>query len=75
MSTPTKPSLQDAAKRNAAIAPERVRQMQEVVKQLQDRGVLKPSKYGVQPALGGSQRGLAATQGIKTMNRVGGISS
>jgi hypothetical protein len=72
MSTPIKPTLEDAAKRNPAIAPERVRQMQEVVKQLQDRGVLKPSKYGIQPALGGAQRGFAATQGIKTMNRVGG---
>jgi len=52
MSTPTKPTPEEAAKRNAAIAPERVRQMQEVVKQLQDRGLLKPSKYGIQPALG-----------------------
>lgn len=70
MSTPTKPTLEDAAKRNPAIAPERVRQMQEVVKQLQDRGVLQPSKYGIQPALGGSQRGCAAAQGVKTMNRI-----
>lgn len=70
MNTPTKPTLEDAAKRNSSIAPERVRQMQEVVKQLQDRGVLQPSKYGIQPALGGSQRASATTQGVKTMNRI-----
>jgi len=70
MSTPTKPTLEEAASRNLAIAPERVRKMQEVVKQLQDRGVREPSKYRIQPALGGSQRAFAATQGVKTMNRI-----
>jgi len=69
MSSATKPTLEDAAKRNPCIAPERVRQMQAVVKRLQERGVLQASKYGIQPALGGSERGRAAAQGVKMMNR------
>ena len=65
-------TLEEAAQRNAAITPDRVRQMQDVVKQLQERGVLKPSKYGIQPALGGHQRGFATVQGLTMMNHVGG---
>ena len=70
MSIPTKPNLEDAAKRNHAIAPDRVRQMQAFLKQMQDRGVLKPSKYGIEPALGGANRSLTATQGTKICNRL-----
>lgn len=71
MSILTKLTLEVAAQRNPAVTPERVRQMQEIVKQLQDRGMLKPSKYGIQPALGRHRHGFAAAQGV-TMNRVGG---
>ena len=71
MSGATKPTLEDAAQRNSAIVPERVRKMQELVKLLQDRGVLKPSKYGIQPALGGDHRGFSTGRRLNTMNRVG----
>jgi hypothetical protein len=70
MSGMIKPTLDDAAKRNPAIAPERVRQMQAVVQQLQERGLLPTSKYSIQPALGGSQRGCAAAKGVQSMNRI-----
>jgi hypothetical protein len=46
--------------------------MQEVVKKLQDRGVLKPSKYGLQPGLSAPKSGVAASHGTRMMNRVGG---
>jgi len=69
MSTPTKPNLKDAAKRNPGITPARVRQMQEVVKQLQDRGVLQQSKYDLQAPLSGPRVGTTATHHIQTMNR------
>jgi hypothetical protein len=71
MNTPTKPTLEEAAQRNPAVSAERVRRMQEVVKQLQDRGLLKPAKYGIQPALGGQQRGYATIQALKMMNQIG----
>lgn len=71
MSTPTKPTLQEAASRNQAVKPERVQQMQEVVKRLQDRGLLQPSKYGLQPGLANSPHGAAAAHGTRMMNRVG----
>lgn len=70
MTTPTKPTLEEAANRNPAIAPDRVRQMQEVVKQLQERGVLKPSKYGIESGLTGAKGGLVSTQGTRMLNRV-----
>lgn len=70
MSTPTKPSLEDAAKRNPGIEPARVRKMQEVVKQLQDRGALLPSKYGLEPPLTGPKGALAAAHRTNTLNRV-----
>ena len=49
MTIPTKPTLDDSAKRNPAVAPDRVRRFQQVVKALQDRGVLQPSRYGLEP--------------------------
>lgn len=71
MTPPTKPTLEDSAKRNPAVTPVRVRQMQEVVKQLQDRGLLQPSKYGLEPGLAGPPRGISAAQGAShMMNRV-----
>jgi len=72
MSTTTKPILEETVKRNPAVIPERVRELQEVVKQLQDRGVLQPSRYGIQPALGGVKGGFPGSQGTKMMNRVDG---
>lgn len=69
MSTPTKPTLEDAAKRNPGIAPDRVREMQEVVKKLQDRGVLQPSKYGLEPPLTSPRGGMTAVQHTRSMNR------
>jgi hypothetical protein len=68
MSTPPKPTLVDAAKRNPAIVPHRVRQMQETVKKLQDRGMLQPPKYGLQPGLAGSASGISVARGTVTMN-------
>ena len=72
MSSTTNQTLEETAKRNPAVTPDRVREMQEVVKKLQERGVLQPSRYGILPALGGTKGSLAGAQGTKMMNRVGG---
>ncbi|MBS0195449.1 MAG: hypothetical protein JSR77_01700 [Planctomycetes bacterium] len=72
MSTTANQTLEETAKRNPAVMPDRVREMQEVVKKLQERGVLQPSRYAIQPALGGAKSSLAGAQGTKMMNRVGG---
>lgn len=65
-----KPSIDDSAKRNPGVTPERVQKMQEIVKTLQDRGVLAPSKYDLQPGLSAPKAGLAASNGLRMMNRV-----
>lgn len=70
MSTPTKPTLEDVSSRNQAVKPERVQQMQEAVKRLQDRGLLQPPKYGLQPGLAHVPHGTAAAHGTRMMNRV-----
>lgn len=70
MNTPVKPTLEEVAQRNPAIAPDRVRTMQEVVKRLQDRGVLKPSKYGIEPGLSGTKSGIVSAQGTRMQNRI-----
>lgn len=70
MTTPTKPTLQEAASRNQAVKPERVQQMLEAVKCLQARGLLKPSKYGLQPGLASSHHGTAAAHGTRIMTHV-----
>ena len=71
VTSPARPTLEEASKRNPAMVPERVRQMQQVVKQLQDRGVLNPPRYGIQPALGGAKGNLAAaSHSLKMANRV-----
>lgn len=72
MSTPTKPTLEELAKRNTAVSPDRVREMQAVLKKLQDLGVLKPPTYGIQPALGGHLTDVGSGQVLRTMNRVDG---
>jgi hypothetical protein len=69
MSNLTKPTLSEAAKRNPCVAPEKVRQMQLVVKQLEDRGVLQPSKYGIEAPLSGPKASLAPTRVIRAFNR------
>jgi len=72
MNPPAKPTLEESARRNPGVTADRVQKMQEVVKQLQDRGVLKPSKYGIQPGLTAPRAGMAASHGLRMMNRVGG---
>lgn len=72
MNPPVKPTLEESARRNPGVTSDRVQKMQEVVKQLQDRGVLKPSRYGIQPGLTAPRAGSAASQGLRMMNRVGG---
>ena len=67
MNTPAKPTLEESARRNPGVAPDRVRKMQDVVKQLQDRGVLKPSKYEIQPGLTASRSGLAAFHRVQSV--------
>jgi hypothetical protein len=71
MNTSAIPGLEDSARRNPKIKPERVRQMQEIVQRLQNCGLLKPPKYGIQPPFASDQRGTAAAQGVRTMNRIG----
>lgn len=70
MSTPTLPTLEEAAQRNPAVSAVRVKRMLEVVKQLQDRGLLMPAKYGIQPALGGQLRGFTTSQGMEVTKQV-----
>jgi hypothetical protein len=70
MTIPTKPTLEETSKRNSAVAPERVRQMQDVVKRLQDRGVLQQSRYGLKPPLGGDKPAIPTSQGTRMMNRI-----
>jgi len=72
MRRPTIPTLEETAKRNPAVVPDRVRQFQQVVKTLQDRGVLQPSKYGLELPLSNPKGSMAAARNIKTMNRVQG---
>jgi hypothetical protein len=69
MSTPTKQALEDAAKRNPGISPDRVREMQEVVKRLQDRSILQPPTYGLRPPLTSRRSGMPAVQHTRLMNR------
>ncbi len=71
MNPRAQPTLEESARRNPGVTPDRVQKMQEVVKQLQDRGVLKPSKYGIQPGLTAPRTGVAASHGVRMMNRVG----
>ena len=70
MSTSTKPTLKDAAKRNPSIVPDRVLEMQKIVKQLQDRGILQPSKYRLEPPLTKPRSGMTAVQHTRSMNRL-----
>lgn len=70
MNIPTKPTLEEASKRNPAVAPDRVRQMQQVVKNLQDRGLLQQPRYGLTPPLGGDKPGVPSSQGTRMMNRI-----
>lgn len=73
MSFPAKPTLQEAAARNQAVNPDRVRQIQDVLKRLQDRGLVQPSKYGLQPGLASAPLGAASAHGIRMMNRLSSI--
>ncbi len=70
MNTPTKPTLEDVSIRNQAVIPERVQQMQEAVKRLQDRGLLQPPKYGLRPGLANAPHGAAPAHGPRMLNRV-----
>jgi hypothetical protein len=70
MNLPVKPTLEESARRNPGVDADRVQRMQAVVKQLQDRGVLKPAKYGVQPGLTAPRALTPAPHGLPTMNRV-----
>lgn len=63
MSLQSQPSLKAAAERNRAICPDRVRQMQALVRHMQDLGVLKKARYGISPALGGAPMGQFQFQG------------
>ncbi len=67
MSKPGMPTLDEASRRNPGIVPDRVRKMLEVVKTLQDRGLLKPTKYGIRAPLASHQlssaTGTAARRG------------
>jgi len=51
---PQRRSPEDVAARNPAVVPERVREMQALMKRLHECGMLQPAKYGVQPALSGT---------------------
>ncbi len=70
MTIATKPTLEESSKRNPAVAPDRVRKMQEVVKHLQDRGMLQQPRYGLTPPLGGDKPGFPSSQGTRMMNRI-----
>ena len=56
MNTQNKPTLQEAANRNGGISPERVKRMQQVVKELENRGLLTPSKYRIGPEIKNANR-------------------
>ncbi|MFZ4574485.1 MAG: hypothetical protein ACOYN0_08815 [Phycisphaerales bacterium] len=68
----TKPTLAESARRNPGVSPDRVLQMQEVVRQLQDLGLLKPSKYGLRPGLSAPRTGVASSNSPRMMSRAVG---
>lgn len=65
-----RPNLVESARRNPGVKPDRVIEMQEVVKQLHDRGILKPPTYGLQPGLS-APKSATASHGLRMMNRIG----
>lgn len=71
MKMPAVPTLEDVSKRNPAIVPERVREMQRLVKQLQDLGVLIAPRYDIRPALGGTTDNPMVHQSIRAANDLG----
>lgn len=70
MKCPKLPTLEESSQRNPALAPDRVRQMQEVVKHLQDRGMLQRPRYSLVPPLGGDKPGVTESQVIRMMNQI-----
>lgn len=71
MNPPTKPTLEESARRNPGVTADRVQEMQEIVKQLQDRGVLKPSKYGIQTGLTAPRAIAGAFHSSNMQSRLG----
>jgi hypothetical protein len=70
MNIPATPSPEEAARRNPAVVPDRVRQMQQVVTELEKRGFLQRPRYRLTPPLGGAQVSQQPSKGLGMMNRV-----